>query len=341
MTHTVQKNSAGDGPFAEPSLLDAILRRLREARAVQVIGHTNPDGDCIGSLLAVHHLLEEFGVRHALAAPRIAVTNYDQMEGFALLRETPDPDLHPDLIVYLDCATLERGPEWKPPAPILNIDHHASNTRFGEVNWIDPASAATGEMVYRLFRHARVALTRPVAEALLIAISTDTGSFRFGNTGAVQHRIAAELIDAGASPACVSRVAYDSNTLESMRMTGHVMSTMRIAADGRLAWSELRADDYRRLGGWDKAPENLASALRRVRGVRVAVLFHEQEDGSMRINFRSDGQFDVGRFAARWGGGGHTPAAGLTLPPGPFESRRTEIVELLETELAPSPDPTI
>jgi phosphoesterase RecJ-like protein len=228
----------------------------------------------------------------------------------------------------MDCANIERGlTHWTPPAPVINIDHHAGNRRYGEINWIDPSAAATGEMLFQLVEHARLTLTPPMAEALLVALTTDTGSFRFSNTGPRQHRIAARLIEAGASVQRVARVAFGSHPIEGVRLTGHVLSNVRLECAGQLAWSEIRQDEYQKCGGEKNAPENLADALRSIRGVKLSVLFHELENGVLRVNFRSTGEHDVGQFAARWGGGGHRAAAGLSLTGAQFERDRDLILQ--------------
>lgn len=324
-------------PYLDTQLLDEIVARLRAARFVQIIGHVNPDGDCIGSMLALHHILTAFGVPHALAAQQIGPHGYDQLEGFELIAAAPDSK--PDLIVYLDTATRERGIEdWIPAAPIINIDHHAGNTRYGEINWIEPRFAATGEMVFHLAHHAGIQLTPEMANDLLLAVTTDTGSFRFNNTGAEQHRVAAKLIEAGALPQAVARVAFDSQPIESLQITGHVLSNLKIEAAGKIAWSELRLEASRKLGGSSRAPENLVGVLRSVRGVKVCLLFHELDGGMMRVNFRSDGSIDVNRLASRWGGGGHGCAAGLMLrnlseSDSGYEKARDEIIRATVKEM--------
>ncbi len=313
--------------------MEKIVERLRRARAVQLVGHIHPDGDCIGSLLGLHHMLGQWGVAHAMAAGGGGAGGYDLLPGYELIREEPDPAFAPDLVVFVDTASLERGPEsWRASAPIINIDHHGGNTRFGEINWIKDSAAATGEMIYQLARHGAVTITPALAEALLVALSTDTGSFRFSNTGALQHRLAAELIEAGAMPTRVAKIGFESQPIESLRLTGRVLSGLRLTAGGRLAWSEARAADYAEMGGPERAPENLVGALRSVRGVAVAILFHELPERRMRVNFRSDGSFDVRALAERWGGGGHTGAAGLTLEPVDYEAKREEILRTV-TEL--------
>lgn len=335
---TITPNPSLNPPDAtgdsQSQALEQIVGRLRGARAVQILGHVRPDGDCIGSMLAMAGLLEQWGIPHALAAEEMPVNGYGALKGFERIAPRPDPGLNPDLLVYLDCATQERGiKNWTPPAPVINIDHHGSNTRYGEINWIDPASAATGEMIFELVRHAKASLDVAMAEALLIALTTDTGSFRFSNTGPRQHRIAAELIEAGASVERVSQIAFASNPVESMRLTGYVLSHLKLECGGRLAWSEIRQAVQAELGGSDSVPENLADSLRTVRGVQVGLLFQELSSGGLRVNLRSTGEVNVSRMAAHWGGGGHPGAAGVYLMNADYERDRDRILQYVMGEI--------
>lgn len=310
------------------AVIDAILTRIRQARAIQIVGHVRPDGDCIGSMLAMHGLLEQWGIPHAMAAAQMGVNGYDRMEGFDRIRPDVDPAFDHDLTIYVDCANIERGPaDWSPRTPIINIDHHSSNTRFGDLQWIDPKASSVGEMIYALVRRADVRLTPAMATAMLVAITTDTGSFRFGNTGALQHRIAADLIEAGACPTEVATMAWGSQAPEAVKLMGKVLGDMRLEADGRLAWSEIRLATYLECGGDRGAPENLGDSLRQVRGVVLSLLFHELAGGGIRVNFRSTGAVDVSGLAAVWGGGGHAAAAGLTIAEGDYETLRNEVLE--------------
>jgi phosphoesterase RecJ-like protein len=335
-------SSTNEGAPASPAgfsveLIDRILERLRAAHAIQVAGHIRPDGDCIGSMLAFHHLLDRLGLPHALAAEKMPANGYHSLKDFDRIEASPSQALNPDLTVYLDCATLDRGlSNWTPSTPIINIDHHGGNTRFGQINWVDDACAATGQMVFYLIRRAGVPLSREMAESLLVALTTDTGSFRFSNTGAEEHRIAAELIEAGASPERVSRIAYGSNAMETMRLTGYVLTNMRAQCDGRLIWSEIRRETYRQFGGEEKAAENLADMLRNVRGAKLSLLFHELEDGAMRLNLRSNGEVNVAALAARWGGGGHPCASGLHIAQADYESLRDQILQAAREMFEPA-----
>ena len=321
-------------PAARAALLDRIIARVRAAHRVQIIGHVRPDGDCVGSMLAVHHLLDHWGIEHRIAAEKTADNGYAVLEGFDRIAETADTDFAPDLNIYVDCASLERGPSgWQPTEPIVNIDHHGSNTRYGEINWIEPACASVGEMLYSLFRHAGAPLTTQVADDLLLSITTDTGSFKFSNTGPLQHRIAADLIEAGAAVEAIKRMAFGSQHPDGVQLAGLVMSTLHQECGGKLIWSEIRKETYRQFGGEDKVPENLVDVLRAIIGVELSLLFHEIKDGSLRRNLRSTGRINGSKLAHRWGGGGHPCAAGLTLPSADYLADRDRILKEIITEV--------
>ena len=321
-------------PASCTGLLESIISRIRAARRVQVIGHVRPDGDCVGSMLAMHHLLDHWNIDHRMAANKVTCNGYALLEGFDRIAETVDADFHPDLNVFIDCASLERGLEgWQATAPIINNHQHSSNTRYGEINWIQPHCAAVGEMLFHLINQAGMPITPAVADNLLLSITTDTGSFKFSNTGPAQHRIAANLIEAGASVEAVTRMAFGSQHPGGVQLAGHVMSTMRLECNGKLVWSEILQETYKQFGGEDKAPENLVDVLRSILGVELSLLFHEIHDGSLRLNLRSNGRINVSKLAHRWGGGGHPCASGLTIHNANYETDRDSILKAIIEEV--------
>lgn len=327
-------------PTAEQieTLLEAIEGKLRNASKVQVLGHQRPDGDCYGSLLGMGYILDALNIENRLFADQQGRTGYQTLGGIERVADRIDPDFQPDLHVFVDSATLERVLEgWEPDgAASINIDHHASNRAYAEINWIDPSCASTAEMVYQLATHLGVEVTPELAEAILLGLMTDTGSFRYANVGPRQLEIAAELVRAGASPAAISRAAYESKTPEAMEVTGAVLSSLRYLADGAIAWAEVRSDLVSKVGGSANLPENLSAELRSIRGVRAALLFVELPEGGLRLSLRGDGSVNVSRLAAKFGGGGHPNAAGLSVADEPYEPMRDRILAAAEEALPSS-----
>lgn len=318
------------------NVLENISGKLRNASKVQVLGHERPDGDCYGSLLGMGYILDALGIENRLFAGEQGRTGYQSLKPVARVVDQLDPAFQPDLHIFVDSATLERvlqGWESKGRA-VINIDHHASNRLYGDINWIDPSCASTAEMVYQLATHLKVDIHPELAEALMLGLMTDTGSFRYSNVGPRQFEIATELVRAGASPARISRAAYESKTPEAMEVTGAVLSSLRYLADGAIAWAEVRSDLVTKVGGPANLPENLSAELRTIEGVRAALLFVELPEGGLRLSLRGDGTVNVSRLAARFGGGGHPNAAGLSVADEPYAPMRDRILAAAEEAVA-------
>lgn len=315
--------------------LEQIEAKLRHSKRVQVLGHQRPDGDCYGSLLGMRAILDALGVEHRLFAGEQGRTGYEAFPGVDQVQDCLDGGFGADLYVFVDSATLARVIEpWDAGhVATINIDHHGSNHRYAQINWVDPARASTAEMIYELAMHMGIRPTAGFANAILLGLMTDTGSFRYSNVGPRQLEVAAELVRAGARPSIVSRIAYESKSPEAMEVTGAVFGSLKYLAGGALAWGEVRSDLVARVGGAQNLPENLSAELRSIRGVQVALLFVELPGGGLRLSLRADGSLDVSRLAARFGGGGHPNAAGLTVADAPYEPTRDRILEAAESAL--------
>jgi phosphoesterase RecJ-like protein len=295
---------------------DEVLALLRgPARRALMLGHVHPDADVVGTLLALDLALSERGWRVVSGGPHPAPALLGFLPGVERYRRLTEPPGPLDLVVLTDCPNPERTEGLverarAAGATVLNIDHHHDNRRYGDVNWIDPAAAATGEMVYALLVALGVPLTPAIATNLFTAIHVDTGSFRYSNVTADTFRIAAALVAAGADPYAVSRALYERRPPEALRWLGEALSRVEVSPDGRIAWLALPADLVPE--AFVEA-EDLVNYPRSVSSVRVACLFREQ-DGRVKVSLRAKGDVDVSRIAAMFGGGGHPNAAGCTVP---------------------------
>ena len=319
-------------------LLDAIASEIRGAKRIQLIGHMRPDGDCFGSLLGMHYILEELGIDHRLTASnKSPVSGYTILPNFNLVDDAPAADFDPDLAVFVDTATLERAvTDWKLPARSINVDHHVSNTEFANLNWIDPACASTAEMVFTLARHMQVDLGPDAATAILLGIMTDTGSFHYSNAGAAQFEASARLVERGADPEFVARAAYENRDPAAVTVMGEVLAAIEYESEGALVSGEVRLPQVERLGGAASVPENLASELRAIRGVRVSILFVEMPEGGLKASFRGDGSLSVSQLAQEFGGGGHPNAAGTSHTGKPYAELKRDILDAANKALAGS-----
>ncbi len=307
-----------------------------EGRRFIVASHRNPDGDAIGSVL---------GLARALAAAGRDVVLWhhdpdavpDELAFLLAPGERLGPDLPADAaertLIALDCASAGRLSE-RPPDElaglVVNVDHHHDNTRFGAINLVDGRASSSAELVLRLLRAAGLPLTREVAEPLYVALVTDTGRFGYSNATPEAHRAAAELIEAGAAPAPISRRLYEEQPLANVLLLGRALAGATPMLDGRLVLSVLVGDDFRAAGTDDT--EGIPEALRGVRGAEVAVLAREVPAG-WRISLRAAGEaVDVSAIARDAGGGGHRAAAGGTFA-GTLEALRPWLERAVAAQL--------
>lgn len=312
---------------ATAAVMDRILERIGRASRVQVLGHLRPDGDCIGSLLGMHHILTTLGIDHAMAAENQIYSGYRIIPGYDLISESPRTEVPADLTIFLDCGDRARAfPDYQPAGDVINIDHHSSNMGYGDINWVDPGRASVGEMIYTLMAHAKIDLAPDCANALLLAIMTDTGCFRFSSVRPEHLEICAELIRAGGDVTLVSRAAYESRSRDAVKIESGVLAALRFEADGALAWGEATREMLAEVGGARNLPEGMVSSIRSIEGVRVAIFFIEPEGPGIRMSFRADGLVNVSELAGEFGGGGHPNAAGCTIHVGDYAELRDRIV---------------
>ena len=313
---------------------DEVAEWLRTARRVLTICHENPEADALGSALAMSLLVEAGG---GVATPVCAdpmPEMYAFLPGMDRFRREPDPDVGYDLLVVGDCGELERiGPVLESHralfdrVPILDIDHHISNPRFGAVDWVDAASSATCEMVTLLAWRMEVPLTAAdgmLASALAAGIVMDTGNFQHPNVTPRTLVVAAALREAGADFSEIARRLYRSKPNTQLLLFGRVLARMESDLDGRLVWSSLELADLTATGALAAESEGLIDLLSQSETSEAAILFKEVDgNGSTRLSIRTrDGGVDATVLAGTFGGGGHAREAGATVPLPIAEARK-------------------
>ena len=290
--------------------MDEVIEVLRQHDSFVIAGHSDPDGDSLGSSVALGLALEQLGKRvQILSADPLfaAYLRLPQSERVTVSDQAPDG--YP-VAVLMECNEVGRsGIEGLEGRLIVNIDHHANNPGFGDVNWVDPAAAAVGVMVYRLLRALGCELTPAIATQLYVAILTDTGSFRYSNTDADAFRVCAELVDSGVSPSAVAEAMYENVPRDKVRLMSAGLASLSVDPDGRVASMALHHETLA-LSPGKPDTEGIVNQAKAIDGVSVAALFKEVEPGRFRVSLRSDGSADVAAIAAGFGGGGHPRAAG-------------------------------
>jgi phosphoesterase RecJ-like protein len=297
----------------------------RPGERLVVTAHHNPDGDAIGSMLGLARALRAAGQDVVLAHPDPEPVPSDLAflvrPGERIL-PAPPGDLGERVLVAVDCASEHRL--WHEPLHegarlVVNIDHHHDNTRFGDLNLVEPLASSSAEVIAGVIEAAGWPLSAAVAEPLYAGLVTDTGRFGYSNTGPSAHRLAAALIEAGVDPAEMSRRLYEEQPLDRMLLMGRALERARPLAGGRALAAVLTREDFAAAGGDDT--ENIVEALRAVRGVHAAVFVREAgPDGAWRVSLRTaDPAVDVSEIAREGGGGGHRAAAGFSTRRDPDE----------------------
>ncbi len=317
-----------------PPDFDAALAIFRSSDNFAIIAHFRPDGDAVGSTIALGLALRSLGKTVRLFNEDPVPERYRFLEGSEDIMATPDRPVDADVVVSLDNGAWkrlgERSMRALAGAPlIVNIDHHATNERFGAINCVMPGEAATACILYRMIGQLGAPLTPAVSRALYAAVSTDTGSFQYEKTTPEVMRMAADLIEHGVDVMDINRRLYQEVSYKSLLVTRDVLNGMRLEEDGAVCWYALDRETKERLGATPDDAADLVDVIRMIRGVRVAVIFEEMDDGRVRVSMRSkDPQIDVAALAARFGGGGHPLAAGIRMP-GPLAEARDRVLEAI------------
>jgi phosphoesterase RecJ-like protein len=318
---------------------------IRGGERFLVTTHENPDGDALGSMLAMKLALDQLGKDSSMLlvgdAPLPGEYSFMPLEG--LVRNVPD-DASQRILLTLDCANESRigpDPEVLQLSPlVVNIDHHHDNSRFGDVNVIDARASSTGELLRDLFRALDIELTPAIAEALYIALVTDTGRFQYTNTTPKSLRLAAELVEAGADLHRIFQGVYESVQFAKLKLLARALERAQVYEGGRLVVSYLLRDDFQEVGAAEPYSEGIIDYLRAVEGADMAVLIREppRSGGPLhRVSLRaSHDELDVSAIARKSDGGGHRQAAGFS-----SEASIDEITDFVRREFAAAqPDAT-
>lgn len=305
------------------------LSLLKENQSFVLTAHISPDGDSLGSMLALYEFLVRQGKQVVVVLDDTIPDVFRMLPCWDVIRSVDElGKLKPDLTIILDASTMDRIGRVSEivDAPTLNIDHHVSNQGFTDYRLLDSEAAATGEIVYRLLAEAKTPITKDMATNLYTAIATDCGFFRYANTRPGTMRIAAELLTYGVEPNTIAE-ALEQISLDTMRLTARVLQTMEFFADGKVAVIVVTRDMLEH----DESTDELINYPRKVEGVDVAVMLKQKDESSVKISMRSKG-VDVSRIAMQFGGGGHARAAGCSIE-GSIDEARKKLLAVIVPEV--------
>jgi len=307
----------------------AVLDELRAVRKTIVVTHEHPDGDALGSLIAMHQVLAALGHDNCMFIAESDLPlpyEYQFLPLDSVISDAP-PDIDERTVIFLDCGNIERNPAAERLRPaegwghILNIDHHHDNTRFGGVNYVDPRASCTAEMIWDLAAELDVELSPAIASALYVGLITDTGCFMYENTSPRAHVMAAELIEAGIDVHAIYQRVYEGVPFGKLALLARGLANAERYDEGRLTASQLSAEDFAAAGAEESYSEGVIDHLRAVRGTAMAALARDrlgeaaEDDGPRlrKVSLRaSDMRIDVSAIARAQGGGGHRAAAGFS-----------------------------
>ncbi len=312
--------------------VQAILRILREGERFLVCSHSRPDGDAVGSVLAMGMLLQRLGKRADMVTADRVPAVYRTLPNADAIRTAMRVHGPYDAAILLECDGLGRtrllGLE---QFLVINIDHHTSGSEWGHLNWIDREAASVGELVYRLIRAAGANLTPEIATCLYATVLTDTGGFCYGSTRASTFALARELVEAGANPIRVAQDIYFSTPTSKLLLLGSALGNLQ--REGRLAWLWVTHNDIVRSCAAEEDCEGIVNFALSISGVEAAAFLRELPERRIRLSLRSKGKVNVAAIAGRLGGGGHENAAGCTLE-GPLDHALEEILAELRPSVA-------
>jgi phosphoesterase RecJ-like protein len=312
-----------------PRIIDRIIEGIAQSRTICVVGHIRPDGDCVGSQLGLTLALRSEGKRVTCWNQDTIPEKYRFLDPDRVI-EKPKAGQDFDCVIATDAASFERlgtvGEHVANRKLLINIDHHESNNRYADLNWVSARESSTGELIFRLLKIAKWPITKPIADCLFTAVSTDTGSFQYSTTRPGTYHVAGELVRRGADLARICDEVYQSYPLARVRLLRHIYSHFRLTHQNRIAYFWLKKADFARAGADQSDSEGLIDHIRAIAPVVVACVFEEIEPELTRISLRSKSErVNVNEIAAQFGGGGHPAAAGARIPGKPLSVQRQVI----------------
>ena len=316
--------------------INEVVNKIREGSNFLVTSHLNPEGDAIGSALAMAQGLKDFG-------KEVTVFFEDQIPEIykflpfsgEVIHEFDGQDSY-GVTVVVDCGELDRvGDKFKSfqnKGVVINLDQHYDNTKFGDINLINGAASSTGEVVYEILSSLPVEISTEIATNIYVAIMTDTGSFRYSSSTARAFFIASEMVKAGVKPWEIAQHVYESYPEKKLKLLGEVLQTLEISKDGRIASIYVTQEMMRRLGATKDLIDGYVNYPRSIAGVDVAFLLSEVSSSKCKVSFRSKGLINVAEIAAELGGGGHPNASGCAVE-GTLDEAKKIIKDLTEKKM--------
>ena len=336
--HIEKRRQNAEGLVMDNENMKKVIDAFKARDNFLIAAHVNPEGDSIGSQLAVSYILRKLGKTSFMVNQDDIPDNLKFLSGTDEMYKAIPDGFTPETFVVVDCPVKERtgntfhqltGEEF-----VINIDHHISNEYFGNVNWVEPELSSVGEMLFHIIKEMDLEMDPDAAIAIYCSIVTDTGMFNYDNTSSITHQIVGELISKGADPKTIYSQIFENKDISQIRMLGKALTTLTVEAAGALAYMSITKKMYDEEGVDSVPTDEFINYPRSIKGVEVAVFFKESVDAKNKVNvsFRSTGKYDVNVIASHFGGGGHPKASGCVLNCG-LQEAMERVLEEVKSEL--------
>lgn len=294
-----------------------ILETIQASDNIAIVTHVSPDGDALGSTLALQYALKSMGKDADMFCQDVPPPTYDFLKEIELFKKPENRSSQYSLCIAVDCSDIYRmglcRDIFESASATINIDHHISNNNYAVYNLVDSKASATGEIIYRLLKLMNVKINKSCAEALYTAISTDTGSFNYNNVSAETYRIAADLIDLGVDVERTTKILFRTSNLQKVMLLKETLNTLELYKDNKVAILHITREMFNRTGSVESDAENMVNYAISIKGVEIGILIREIDDNYVKVSFRSAEKADVSKLASLFDGGGHKKAAGATI----------------------------
>ncbi|MCX7951798.1 MAG: bifunctional oligoribonuclease/PAP phosphatase NrnA [Clostridiales bacterium] len=317
--------------------VNELEKLISNINSFAIVSHTSPDGDSMGSILSFYNILKELKKDVDVFVDGQAPRKFNFLNGFYEIKKIEDAKSRYDCLIVLDCGDEERlgncSDLLEKANYIINIDHHITNTKFGDINIVDEFASSVGEILYGIYKHFKFNISKNTAECLYTSIASDTGGFKFSNTTPKTLKTIADLIDLGIDFTTIYNKIFDVKTLNGIKLTSLVTSTIQLHLSGKVATMYLTKEMLNQSGATEDEAGELVNIARDIENVEIGILIKEVEEGTYKLSLRSKDYFDVKDIALKYGGGGHVKAAGCTIKNTSIENIIREVLEDIKLKL--------
>jgi phosphoesterase RecJ-like protein len=307
-----------------------IWNKIQESDNIVLISHVNPDGDALGSSLSMYNILKNEGKNVSVCNVTDLATYLDFLPNFNKVKKELPKTI--DLMISFDCGSFDRLGIDRRDYFLINIDHHVSNTNYGDLNLIEDA-ASTSQVVFNILEANNIKIDKDSAICIYTALVTDTGNFQYESVNAEVFRVASELVKCGVSPEFVSKMLYERDRLSRLRFLAKALDTLELFVEGQVGIVEVTNELMQITGAIKDDTDGLVNMVRKLKTVEVAVMLREEENGDIKISLRSKNYVDVSKIAIKYGGGGHIRASGATIKNKTFKEIKEMLINDIKEQL--------